>query len=82
MLDDDGGGMAEFRREASRRFQVDVIVIGKLFSLELFGSCKATWGGPGRNIERRGLMRVLAVAQRLLHLQPDVQTFGQNGLLA
>src|SRR5262249_4624472 len=35
VLDDDGGGIAKFGREAARGFEVDEIVVGEFFSLEL-----------------------------------------------
>ena len=63
MLDDDGGRLAEFGGEAACGFEVDEVVVGKLFALELFGGSEARWRGRRRNVKRGGLVRIFAVAQ-------------------
>ena len=65
VLDDDRSGLFEFRREASRRFQVHIIVVRKLFALKLFRRSESCRCGPRRYIEGRGLVRIFAVAQRI-----------------
>ena len=38
MLDDDGGRALEFGGEAARGFEIDEIIVGEFFALELVGS--------------------------------------------
>ena len=65
VLDDDRRRNGKLPRQAARRFQVHKIVVGKLLALNLPRAGEAFGVAPRGNIERRGLMRVFPVPQRL-----------------
>ena len=72
VLDDHCSGLAEFGREASCRFKVDIIVVGKLFTLKLFRRREPGERGARGHVKRRSLVRIFSVAQRTLLPQRDV----------
>ena len=72
------GRPLEFRRQASRRFQVHKIVVGKFLALQLFRGGQPARRAPCGNIQRRGLVRIFSVAQRLLHAQRNMQPMRQR----
>ena len=73
MLDDDAGGLpvAKFRHQLQRRVGIVVIVVAEFLALHLLRLGDPAAVGPKREIKRRLLVRILAVAQRLppLHRQ-------------
>ncbi len=78
MLDDDRGGLVKFRSDASRRFQIDEIIVGKFFSLKLFRSGQTGGRFTSGDVQCGGLMRIFAVAQRLQAFKRDVHTLGKS----
>src|SRR3546814_5134617 len=65
MLDDDAGriGLAKFGDEFERGVGVVDIIVGKLLALHLFSLRDPARGGAGGQVERRLLVRILAIAQ-------------------
>ena len=62
VLDDRHGGLVEVEGGAHRGIRVDVVVVGHLLAVQLHGLGDA--GTPAlRGVERRALVRVLAVAE-------------------
>ena len=72
VLQDDHGGLVELAHERPAGVGVEDVVVGKLLAVELLGVHEAVLAlEVGQAVERRFLMRVLAVAQPLLldHVQ-------------
>ena len=61
MLDDDDGGFGEFGDELPAGVEVDEVVVGELFTLELLRGGDA--GGGSVGVEGGLLVRVFAVAE-------------------
>ena len=53
----------EFTRERPGRIQIHKVVVRKLLALKLPGSRESSDRAPGRNVKRRSLMRIFAVAR-------------------
>ena len=66
MFYDHRGGILEFRGQAPRRLQVHEIVVRKLFALELLCRRQSFLRASRRRVQRRGLVRIFAIAQFLL----------------
>ena len=79
MLDDDGGGLLEFRGEAAGGFEIDEIVVGELFALELFCGGEACDFASCGDVEARRLDADFRRSASLLELQRDVDAFGEQG---
>src|SRR5207249_4873664 len=79
VLDDYRSGILELSSQAARRFQIDEVVVGKLFSLQLFCRGQTFWGAARRNVQRRGLVGIFSVTQFLLAAQGDVHALRQYG---
>ena len=81
MLDDGDGRRpgVEFANELERRVRVVDVVVGEFLALQLIGRRDAGLAAV-RNIERRRLMRVLAVAQRLPEPAAEGPPLGRFGL--
>ncbi len=62
VLDDDGGGIFEFRGEAARRFEVNEIVVGQFFPLQLLGCSETFRRFSRRNVKRGCLVRIFSIA--------------------
>src|SRR4029077_13146384 len=82
VLDDDGGGTAEFGGEAARGFEINEIIVGELFALKLVGGGQALRATAGGDIERGGLVWIFAVAQFLLAAKGKVKALRQNWFFA
>ncbi len=81
VLDDDGGGAIEFGDEAAGGFEVDVIIVGKFFALELFGGGEAGGRLAGGDVECGGLVGIFSVAKFLFAAKGEVDAFGEDGLV-
>ena len=83
MLDDDAGGpgVAELGDQLERGVGVVVIVVAELLALDLLGLGDAPAVRAGGEVERRLLVRVLAVAQLLAALQGERQRVGEQPAL-
>ena len=81
MLDDGHGGLVEVVRRAAGRVGVDVVVVGHLLAVQLLGARQ-----PGRSVagavDRRRLVRVLAVAQHVLALPGAAHPRREAGAVA
>ena len=77
MLDDDHRrGFGERTGDFQRGIEVENIVIGKFFSVKLFGIRDASLGAERVAIEGRGLVRILAIAQILQFAEADTEGVG------
>src|ERR1700712_302553 len=65
VLDDDAGWLDEALDAFQRGIGISHVVVGQLLALQLGGSGDAHFGRFGFNVERRALVRILAVAHFL-----------------
>ena len=69
VFDDNSGRAFKFGDQTARRFQVDIIIVGKFFSLELFGGSQTFELATHGDIKPGMLVRILSITQFLLAAQ-------------
>ena len=72
-----GAGVAEFGDQLERGVGVVVIVVAERLALDLLGLGDAARVRAGGDVERRLLVRILAVAQLVAARQHDRQRLGE-----
>ena len=77
MLDDDRGGGPEEPSEARGAVEIEEVVVGELLPAELLETGEAD-ARAGRGVERRRLVRILAVAKREALLELEGETGGER----
>src|SRR4029077_20404082 len=80
VLDDDCGWFLKFGGEAARRLEIDEVVVGEFFALQLFGCGQSARCFSRGYIESGSLMRVYAIAQWLELFKGDVHALRQHFL--
>ena len=78
MLDDDAGRRVELAHALERRIAVGDVVEGQLLALDLLSLRHRGADGAGIGVERRLLMRVLAIAQIKLLAEREIQIVGES----
>src|SRR5258708_4072230 len=76
-----GAGGCTRMRQASG-FEIDKIVVGKLFALKLIGCGQSLQGEADRNVESGGLVRIFTIAEFLLAANSKVEALRENWLFA
>ena len=80
VLDDRRGRRGELGADPQRRVEVEQVVVGQLLALQHLRARQRRAGArPVERVERRLLVRVLAVAQRARQRAADVQRLGEVG---
>ena len=80
MLDHHGSRIAKIADHGQGAVEVQQVVVGKLFAVELASGHHAGPFASGSRINGRFLVRILAVAKHLLPLEPKVQRAGESPL--
>ena len=78
VLDDDGGRAVEVARERDGGVEVEQVVEGELLALEHLEADDRVRRRVGLPVERRALVRVLAVAQRAHALEGEHEALGKD----
>ena len=74
VLDDRNSRALEFADESPGRIEVYEVVIGTLLALELLRARESRRRAACRNVERRGLVGIFAIAHRLAAFEIDVDS--------